>query len=210
MAKHNNLFEALNNEQLSNTLLESYKKMITDTGDTSFSRFSETIMDILKDSVKPHSVRGSRKQDRSHLSEASARFKGRGNGWAKLDLAASEMSIIKDKLSTLDNSEDFEAHCSRNGFVHLRFVKCIGTPENIQQVFELRTIDPKVVHPKEYHVTLPLSAPVELLGGTPISLKLLEVPAPEQEVSLEDTEPQEDELVTEINELNEEDFFANV
>ena len=110
MAKYNNIFNAVNNEELSNLLLDSYRTMITETGDTSFSRFSETIMDILKDSVKPHSVRGSRKADNSWKAELEAPFKGRGNGWIKFKAGSDAALAIIDKLDrmVLDNVDDIK------------------------------------------------------------------------------------------------------
>ena len=222
MAKHNNLFEALNNEQLSNTLLESYKKMITDTGDTSFSRFSETIMDILKDSVKPHSVRGSRKADNSWKAELEAPFKGRGNGWIKFKAGSDAALAIIDKLDrmVLDNVDDYLKHTTREGMYWTRFVKVTGTAQAPLLVSEIRLIDPKVVHPKPYHITMPYSFFTEggeMLGGTPVSLKLEVEPDPVNQVIQLDLadEVQEEELVTSESDCDEmideeDDFFANI
>ena len=222
MAKHNNLFEALNNEQLSNTLLESYKKMITDTGDTSFSRFSETIMDILKDSVKPHSVRGSRKADNSWKAELEAPFKGRGNGWIKFKAGSDAALAIIDKLDrmVLDNVDDYLKHTTREGMYWTRFVKVTGTAQAPLLVSEIRLIDPKVVHPKSYHITMPYSFFTEggeMLGGTPVSLKLEVEPDPVNQVIQLDLadEVQEEELVTSESDCDEmideeDDFFANI
>ena len=222
MAKYNNIFNAVNNEELSNLLLDSYKTMITETGDTSFSRFSETIMDILKDSVKPHSVRGSRKQDHSWKAELEAPFKGRGNGWIKFKAGSDAALAIIDKLDrmVLDNVDDYLKHTTREGMYWTRFVKVAGTAQAPLLVTEIRLIDPKVVHPKEYHITMPYSFFTEggdMLGGTPVSLKLEVEPEPvvEDEVIDLADEVQEEKLVTseaDCDEMidEEDDFFANI
>ena len=147
MAKYNNIFNAVNNEELSTLLLDSYRTMITETGDTSFSRFSETIMDILKDSVKPHSVRGSRKADNSWKAELEAPFKGRGNGWIKFKAGSDAALAIIDKLDrmVLDNVDDYLKHTTREGMYWTRFVKVTGTAQAPLLVSEIRLIDPKVV-----------------------------------------------------------------
>ena len=222
MAKYNNIFEAVNNEELSNLLLDSYKAMITETGDTSFSRFSETIMDVLKDSVKPHSVRGSRKQDHSWKAELEAPFKGRGNGWLKFKAGSDAALAIIDKLDrmVLDNVDDYLKHTTREGMYWTRFVKVTGTAQAPLLVSEIRLIDPKVVHPKEYHITMPYSFFTEggeMLGGTPVSLKLEVKPEPVNQVIQLDLadEVQEEELVTSESDCDEmideeDDFFANI
>jgi len=224
MAKYNNIFNAVNNEELSNALLDSYKTMITETGDTSFSRFSETIMDILKDSVKPHSVRGSRKADNSWKAELEAPFKGRGNGWIKFNLGSDAALAIIDKLDrmVLDNVDDYLKHTTRAGMYWTRFVKVTGTAQAPLLVSEIRLIDPKVVHPKEYHITMPYSFFTEggeMLGGTPVSLKLEVEPEPVVEDEVIDLaageEVQEEELVTSESDCDElvdeeDDFFANI
>ena len=222
MAKYNNIFEAVNNEELSNLLLDSYRTMITETGDTSFSRFSETIMDILKDSVKPHSVRGSRKADNSWKAELEAPFKGRGNGWIKFKAGSDAALAIIDKLDrmVLDNVDDYLKHTTREGMYWTRFVKVTGTESNPQIVSEIRLIDPKVVHPKEYHITMPYSFFTEggdMLGGTPVSLKLEVEPEPVNQVIQLDLadEVQEEELATSESDCDdlideEDDFFANI
>ena len=222
MAKYNNIFNAVNNEELSNLLLDSYRTMITETGDTSFSRFSETIMDVLKDSVKPHSVRGSRKQDHSWKAELEAPFKGRGNGWIKFKLGSDAALAIIDKLDrmVLDNVDDYLKHTTREGMYWTRFVKVTGTAQAPLLVSEIRLIDPKVVHPKEYHITMPYSyftEDGEMLGGTPVSLKLEVKPEPVNQVIQLDLadEVQEEELVTSESDCDEmideeDDFFANI
>ncbi len=222
MAKYNNIFNAVNNEELSTLLLDSYKKMITETGDTSFSRFSETIMDVLKDSVKPHSVRGSRKQDHSWKAELEAPFKGRGNGWLKFKAGSDAALAIIDKLDrmVLDNVDDYLKHTTREGMYWTRFVKVTGTAQAPLLVSEIRLIDPKVVHPKEYHITMPYSFFTEggdMLGGTPVSLKLEVEPEPVNQVIQLDLadEVQEEELVTSESDCDEmideeDDFFANI
>lgn len=220
MAKYNNIFNAVNNEELSNLLLDSYKTMITETGDTSFSRFSETIMDILKDSVKPHSVRGSRKADNSWKAELEAPFKGRGNGWIKFNLGSDAALAIIDKLDrmVLDNVDAYLKHTAREGMYWTRFVKVTGTESNPQIVSEIRLIDPKVVHPKEYHITMPYSFFTEggdMLGGTPVSLKLEVEPEPvveDEVIDLAAEEEVEEEVLVEGEELidEEDDFFANI
>jgi len=222
MAKYNNIFNAVNNEELSNLLLESYRTMITETGDTSFSRFSETIMDVLKDSVKPHSVRGSRKQDHSWKAELEAPFKGRGNGWLKFKAGSDAALAIIDKLDrmVLDNVDDYLKHTAREGMYWTRFVKVTGTAQAPLLVTEIRLIDPKVVHPKEYHITMPYSYFTEdgdMLGGTPVSLKLEVEPEPVNQVIQLDLadEVQEEELVTSESDCDEmideeDDFFANI
>ena len=222
MAKYNNIFNAVNNEELSNLLLDSYRTMITETGDTSFSRFSETIMDILKDSVKPHSVRGSRKADNSWKAELEAPFKGRGNGWIKFKAGSDAALAIIDKLDrmVLDNVDDYLKHTAREGMYWTRFVKVTGTESNPQIVSEIRLIDPKVVHPKPYHITMPYSFFTDdgdMLGGTPVSLKLEVEPEPVNQVIQLDLadEVQEEELVTSESDCDEmideeDDFFANI
>ena len=222
MAKYNNIFNAVNNEELSNLLLDSYRTMITETGDTSFSRFSETIMDILKDSVKPHSVRGSRKADNSWKAELEAPFKGRGNGWIKFKLGSDAALAIIDKLDrmVLDNVDDYLKHTARAGMYWTRFVKVTGTAQAPLLVSEIRLIDPKVVHPKPYHITMPYSFFTEdgdMLGGTPVSLKLEVEPEPVNQVIQLDLadEVQEEELVTSESDCDEmideeDDFFANI
>ena len=222
MAKYNNIFNAVNNEELSNLLLDSYRTMITETGDTSFSRFSETIMDILKDSVKPHSVRGSRKADNSWKAALEAPFKGRGNGWIKFKAGSDAALAIIDKLDrmVLDNVDDYLKHTTREGMYWTRFVKVTGTESNPQIVSEIRLIDPKVVHPKEYHITMPYSFFTEggdMLGGTPVSLKLEVEPEPVNQVIQLDLadEVQEEELATSESDCDdlideEDDFFANI
>ena len=222
MAKYNNIFNAVNNEELSNLLLDSYRTMITETGDTSFSRFSETIMDILKDSVKPHSVRGSRKTDNSWKAELEAPFKGRGNGWIKFKAGSDAALAIIDKLDrmVLDNVDDYLKHTAREGMYWTRFVKVTGTAQAPLLVSEIRLIDPKVVHPKPYHITMPYSYFTEdgdMLGGTPVSLKLEVEPEPVNQVIQLDLadEVQEEELVTSESDCDEmideeDDFFANI
>ena len=222
MAKYNNIFNAVNNEELSTLLLDSYRTMITETGDTSFSRFSETIMDVLKDSVKPHSVRGSRKADNSWKSELEAPFKGRGNGWLKFKAGSDAALAIIDKLDrmVLDNVDDYLKHTTREGMYWTRFVKVTGTAQAPLLVSEIRLIDPKVVHPKEYHITMPYSYFTEdgdMLGGTPVSLKLEVEPEPVNQVIQLDLadEVQEEELVTSESDCDEmideeDDFFANI
>ena len=222
MAKYNNIFNAVNNEELSNLLLDSYRTMITETGDTSFSRFSETIMDVLKDSVKPHSVRGSRKADNSWKAELEAPFKGRGNGWIKFKLGSDAALAIIDKLDrmVLDNVDDYLKHTAREEMYWTRFVKVTGTAQAPLLVSEIRLIDPKVVHPKEYHITMPYSyftEDGEMLGGTPVSLKLEVEPEPVNQVIQLDLadEVQEEELVTSESDCDEmideeDDFFANI
>ena len=222
MAKYNNIFNAVNNEELSNLLLDSYRTMITETGDTSFSRFSETIMDILKDSVKPHSVRGSRKADNSWKAELEAPFKGRGNGWIKFKAGSDAALAIIDKLDrmVLDNVDDYLKHTTRAGMYWTRFVKVTGTAQAPLLVTEIRLIDPKVVHPKPYHITMPYSFFAEggdMLGGTPVSLKLEVEPEPVNQVIQLDLadEVQEEELVTSESDCDEmideeDDFFANI
>ncbi len=218
MAKYNNIFNAVNNEELSNLLLDSYITMITETGDTSFSRFSETIMDILKDSVKPHSVRGSRKADNSWKADLEAPFKGRGNGWIKFKAGSDAALAIIDKLDrmVLDNVDDYLKHTTREGMYWTRFVKVTGTESNPQIVSEIRLIDPKVVHPKPYHITMPYSFFTEggeMLGGTPVSLKLEVEPEPVNQVIQLDladeveVEVEEEVLVEGEDMIDEEDNF---
>ena len=224
MAKYNNIFNAVNNEELSNLLLDSYRTMITETGDTSFSRFSETIMDIFKDSVKPHSVRGTRKQDHSWKAELEAPFKGRGNGWIKVKAGSDAALAIIYKLDrmVLDNVDNYLKHTAREGMYWTRFVKVTGTAQAPRLVSEIRLIDPKVVHPKPYHITMPYSYFTEdgdMLGGTPVSLKLEVEPEPVNQVIqldlADEEEVQEEELVTSESDCDEmideeDDFFANI
>ena len=102
-----------------------------------------------------------------------------------------------------------------------RFVKVTGTAQAPLLVSEIRLIDPKVVHPKEYHITMPYSFFTEggdMLGGTPVSLKLEVEPEPvveDEVIDLAADEVQEEELVTSESDCDEmideeDDFFANI
>ena len=109
--------------------------------------------------------------------DIQSRYKGRGNTWVKVIKGTKAYEIFDQKLSTLEDADEFKLHISREGYGWLRFSKVSGSENDPHENFELRYRGSKFDH-IDCIISMPynVSKEMPLLGNTPVKLQIETLP----------------------------------
>ena len=185
-------------------IVKLFETFLNDGGSPKVTAFKRTVDQLIKDNVKALCVHsGKAAEESGWRSELKERFSGRGAKWVKID-----NTLIEPSLKALEEDEDidcsnYRALTQAAGYSWIRFA---GPRIDLNQksaAFEIRTSGSKIDHPNQlFYVKVEnLDSIIQRLNGTPHSLKLEVIKAPQAEAKTVET-PEATEVETQT--VNEE------
>ena len=216
----------MNKELFAQQLVQYFNNHVESTGDGRFTSFDKHMKELMKEHVKPLTVRsGMKSGDGGWRDEVKSRFSGRGMKWFKVAIDVVMPTIERLQGEDID-CDQYLKWIDQAGFAWIRYdaprvhdgKQCAAFHVKVDGSTSL------VSEKSQYHcyiTTGSLDEVITSLGGTPHSMKL-EV---EEEVLVSDEEPVNDEVVSdekveieeeveteevidEVVEEEEEDIFA--
>jgi len=179
-----------NSMSFNELLVQYFNVHVSETGDGRFTSFKKHMDDLMKNHIKPLSVRaGKSASDGSWRSELESKFGGRGKKWYFVSI--DEISPTLENLSQTEDISQYKAFIEEQEKAWIRF-KGPRINNGVQSAaFEVRINGSKLDHPKQLHYIAidqldEIITPFEA-GSTPFSLKLENIQSPEDE-SADETE----------------------
>jgi hypothetical protein len=173
--KTQNIFDVISNDsQLIDAIKNAYTQTVTETGDSSYTRFMNAVKHVANSHVKPNvsTSRASSSGSNSWKDDIKSEFTGRGRQWFYVSL--DDINPILDKF----DSDGFDTSSYRNdinnaGKAWVRFANVSGTESSPQLKVEVRIDGSKIDHPRN-RVNMPYKSDIERLedGKTPFALGL--------------------------------------
>lgn len=173
--KTQNIFDVLNNDtQLIDAIKSSYTQAVTETGDSSYTRFMNAVKQVANNHIKPNvsTSRASSAGSNSWKDDIKSEFTGRGRQWFYVSL--DDINPILDSF----DKDGFDTASYRNdinnaGKAWVRFANVAGTENAPQLKVEVRIEGSKIDHPQN-RVNMPYKNDIDRLedGKTPFALGL--------------------------------------
>lgn len=191
-----------NSMSFNELLVQYFNDHVTQTGDGRFTAFKKHMDDLMKNHIKPLSVRaGKSAPDGSWRSELKSKFGGRGKKWCFVSLT--EIMPTLEKFSQTEDISQYKTFIEEQEKAWIRFSGPRINNGIQTAAFEVRIHGSKLDHPKNLHyIAIDLLdgiiTPFES-GSTPHSLKLEDIPKTETESEVETVtvESQSEEIIEE-------------
>lgn len=173
--KTQNIFNVINNnENLVNSIIDSYKSALAETGDASYTRFMNAVKQVANTHLKPNvsTSRASSGGTISWKNDIKQEFTGRGRQWFYVSLEDINPVLDKFDADGFDTTA-YRADIANLGKAWVRFASVSGTEISPQIKVEVRINGSKIDHPTN-RVNMPYTNNIERLedGKTPFSLGL--------------------------------------
>jgi hypothetical protein len=173
--KTQNIFNVINNnENLVNSIIESYSSALAETGDSSYTRFMNAVKQVANTHLKPNvsTSRASSGGTINWKNDIKQEFTGRGRQWFYVSL--DDINPVLDKFDADGfDTTAYRADIGNLGKAWVRFASVTGTELSPQIKVEVRINGSKIDHPAN-RVNMPYTNNIERLedGKTPFSLGL--------------------------------------
>lgn len=190
-----------NSMSFNELLIQYFNDHVEETGDGRFTAFKKHMDDLMKNHIKPLSVRaGKSASDGSWRSELKSKFGGRGKKWCFVSLT--EIMPTLEKFSQTEDISQYKTFIEEQEKAWIRFSGPRINNGIQTAAFEVRIHGSKLDHPKQLHYIAidqldGIITPFEA-GSTPHSLKLEDIPKDETEVETVTVESQNEEITEEV------------
>ncbi len=191
-------------------IVEMFKNFLSEGGDPKVTAFKTHLNDLINGNVKPLCSRSGKAADGSDWrSQLKDRFSGKGAKWVTVALSEINPTITQLEADGV-NCDDYKTLVEMKGGAWIRFSGArLDSAGQQVAAFEVRTGGSTKDHPKQLHL-IPISLldeTIRPMGGTPRSLKFEVAVKPEPEVSSDETNEIESEIVeSEVEEVVENAF----
>ena len=189
-----------NSMSFNELLVQYFNDHVTQTGDGRFTAFKKHMDDLMKNHIKPLSVRsGKSASDGSWRSELKSKFGGRGKKW--YFVSTTEIMPTLEKFSQSEDISQYKTFIEEQEKAWIRF-SGPRINDGIQTAaFEVRIHGSKLDHPKNLHY-IAIDQLDDIItpfkeGSTPHSLKLEVIPKDETEVETVTVESKTEEIIEE-------------
>lgn len=189
-----------NSMSFNELLVQYFNDHVSQTGDGRFTSFKKHMDDLMKNHIKPLSVRaGKSASDGSWRSELKSKFGGRGKKWYFVSI--DEIMPSLEKFSQSEDISQYKTFIEKQEKAWIRFAGPRINNGVQSAAFEVRIYDSREDHPKQLHYIAidqldEIITPFEA-GSTPFSLKLEDIPKDETEVETVTVESKTEEIIEE-------------
>ena len=189
-----------NSMSFNELLVQYFNDHVAQTGDGRFTAFKKHMDDLMKNHIKPLSVRaGKSASDGSWRSELKSKFGGRGKKW--YFVSTTEIMSTLEKFSQSEDISQYKTFIEEQEKAWIRFSGPRINNGIQSAAFEVRIHGSKEDHPKQLHYIAidqldEIITPFEA-GNTPRSLKLEVIPKDETEIETVTVESKTEEIIEE-------------
>lgn len=173
--KTQNIFNVINNnENLVNSIMDAYSNALSETGDSSYTRFMNAVKQVANTHLKPNvsTSRASSGGSSNWKDEIKSEFSGRGRQWFYVPIEA-----VSDHLDNFDsngsNTSNYRNDIQNAGKAWVRFVSVSGSEPQPQLRVEVRINGSREDHPN-HRINIVMPDDIDRLedGKTPYALGL--------------------------------------